>query len=187
MNRLIQDARIRRFLTIEWALLVVALVLAYYTYVIYQSSLELADERIGFERRLTSARADLVNLRSGATEGRLQAELEKIVATAPPEFPPLLNALDFGTALTEYTSSMSLDLQSLDVSSTEYEGAGVGKRPAISYTLTVRGPIAALIGALRVPDRFPTAVVRDLSFASDPDDASIWEMKLVLFVVHSGA
>lgn len=186
MNRLIRDPRIRRFMTVEWALVVVALVLAYYTYNTYQSSLELADERVNFERRLTSARADLVSLRSGVTEARLQSELETIVATAPPEFPPLLNALDFGTELTEYTSFMNLDLKSLDVSSTVYEAAG-DARPAISYSLSVQGSITALIGVLSVPEKFPTAVIRDLSLASDPDDPGVWEMKLVLFVVHSGA
>lgn len=185
MNRWLNDPRLRRLANIQFALLIVAIVLAGYAYISAAPRRDASENRVSFEKRLASARDDLAELRSGTQSASLREELQRLEATTPPAFPPLANALEFGTAVTEYAASQQLALDTFDVASGSYDAGGT-PHPAISYSIRAHGPLETLAGILSVPSRFPTSVIQTLELTRPDKPGSEWSLFLTLAVVHSG-
>lgn len=185
MNRWLSDPRLRRLANIEFALLIVAIALAAYAYTSAGPRGEAGESRESFEKRLAGARSDLAELRSGSQTATLQEELQRLDATTPPAFPPLANALEFGTAVTEYAASQQLALDTFDVASGSYDAGGT-PHPAISYSIRAHGAVETLAGVLSIPTRFPTSVVQNLELTRPDEPGSEWSLFLTLVVVHSG-
>jgi hypothetical protein len=185
MNRWSTDPRLRRFARIEVGLAIAAIALGVFLYNGLGARREAADDRASVERRIAAARDDLAELRSGAAADHLRDELRRLEAEAPPEFPPLADALQFGAAVTEYASSQQLAVDAFDVASSTYESGGVAY-PAISYSIDVRGPAAVLVGLLSLPTRVPTAVFENLELTRAGEPGDDWRLQLTLSVVHAG-
>jgi hypothetical protein len=186
MNRWLSNPRVRRFVTPESVLLVVAIGLAAYAYNGMGPRSDARDDRANIERRLDAARSDLADLRSGSQAEALRQELEDIKATQLPVLPPLANALEFGTEVTAYAASAQLTLDAFDVASATFESGGV-KHPAISYAIDARGTGEAVVPVLDITSRYPTSVIRDLKLTRPEDPAGHWILHFIVIVVHSGA
>jgi hypothetical protein len=188
MNRWRSDPRFRKYARLETVLLVVAIGLAIFAYRGMGPRQDASDDRGSMERRLAAARSDLADLQSGVAADDLRRELDRLESTPLPEFPPLVDALEFGSAVTEYAAAQLLDVLAFDVASAAYDTGGAS-HPAISYALDARGPMEVLVGVLSIPSRFPTSVVQELELTRPEGEESgeDWLLRLTVVVVHSGA
>ena len=186
MNRWRSDPRLRKYARLETVLLVVAIGLAIFAYRGMGPRQDASDDRTSIERRLAAAQSDLADLRSGVAAGELRRELERLEETPLPELPPLADAIDFGSAVTDYASAQLLQVDAFDVASATFQ-AGNASHPAISYALDARGTIEVLVGVLSIPSRFPTSVVQELELTRPEASGDEWLLRLTVVVVHSGA
>lgn len=184
MNQRLTLQQLRGLLRPETALVGLILVLALVWFRLSPEVEEAQNKKLA--QQLATAQRDLGGLKDSSNKDSLMKELEQLkTAPEPPgpqNFPSLREGLDLSTDMISYAAQRKLDLSTFDVAR---KSVTVGKveYPALSYSIAAQGTTDALVGALKLAEGFPTAMVQKLEFKRASE--SQWEMKLNLAVFYS--